>query len=119
MLETDLQAWRQQIHELFHEARTELKNIMSELDEMVSLERTMHRERETTISMDSTTIMQRELLDGRPATASKGSDFSLRLDCLKRKLNERLQEPSTSDSNNSESTNDLAKPADRTRAEKS
>jgi hypothetical protein len=117
MLETDLQAWRQQIHELFREARMELKSIMSELDAMVLLEPTAHRDRAAAIAMNSPDIMQHEPLDV-PAASTKGSDFSLRLDYLKRKLNERLQERSPADSNNSDSSNEFVEPVDRTRAEK-
>jgi hypothetical protein len=115
MLETELQAWRQQIHELFYEARMELKGIMSELDEMISIERTRPR-----VDVETQAeITHREPLNLPPATAAKGSDFSLRLDYLKRKLNERLQDrPPLSDSNNSETAEESIQHVDRPRAEK-
>jgi len=104
---TEAQVWRQQINQLFHDARTELGEILSALDELTLPSATTAR---VSINADVAmqdlqerhTVHRREPAETPPILPPEqrepipqpvgSSDFSERLDSLKRKLNQRIQD---------------------------
>jgi hypothetical protein len=120
-MDEKLPAWRTEVHEIFHEARRELREIIMSLDnlllgqrdavglERVTLERTslertsLERMRQERISAAESVLPTADSAAMAPApletTNQSTSDFSARLDHLKRQLNQRLQERSAVGSN--------------------
>ena len=68
-MEEQIPTWRREVHEIFHEARSELREIIAVIDQLLANQ-----------------------TDSTPHEPHRTIDFSERINQLKRQLDQRIQE---------------------------